>query len=106
MNVGQILETHLGWACANLGRQIGDFWSIAGRTVSARKALKDRLEHVYGDETGAEIRGYSEGELLDWLGNESAPGRARSRRRCSTVRTSPTSCGCSKDAGLPPARVR
>ena len=23
MNVGQILETHLGWACANLGRQIG-----------------------------------------------------------------------------------
>jgi len=24
MNVGQILETHLGWACAGLGRQIGD----------------------------------------------------------------------------------
>ncbi len=24
MNVGQILETHLGWACANLGRQIGE----------------------------------------------------------------------------------
>jgi DNA-directed RNA polymerase subunit beta len=21
MNVGQILETHLGWACANLGRR-------------------------------------------------------------------------------------
>ena len=24
MNVGQILETHLGWACRGLGRQIGD----------------------------------------------------------------------------------
>ena len=24
MNVGQILETHLGWACAGLGKQIGD----------------------------------------------------------------------------------
>ena len=24
MNVGQILETHLGWACAGLGRQIGE----------------------------------------------------------------------------------
>src|SRR5690625_1858786 len=24
MNVGQILETHLGWACANLGRSIDD----------------------------------------------------------------------------------
>src|SRR3546814_16747970 len=23
MNVGQILETHLGWACAGLGTQIG-----------------------------------------------------------------------------------
>ena len=24
MNVGQILETHLGWACAGMGRKIGD----------------------------------------------------------------------------------
>jgi DNA-directed RNA polymerase subunit beta len=24
MNVGQILETHLGWACASIGRQIGE----------------------------------------------------------------------------------
>ena len=23
MNVGQILETHLGWACAGLGKQVG-----------------------------------------------------------------------------------
>ena len=24
MNVGQILETHLGWACRGLGKQIGE----------------------------------------------------------------------------------
>src|SRR5262249_36426320 len=29
MNVGQILETHLGWACANLGRQIGELLDVA-----------------------------------------------------------------------------
>ena len=37
MNVGQILETHLGWACAGLGRQVGDRRSTpicASRTSS------------------------------------------------------------------------
>ncbi len=29
MNVGQILETHLGWACAGLGAQIGDLVDAA-----------------------------------------------------------------------------
>ena len=27
MNVGQILETHLGWACRGLGQQIGELWT-------------------------------------------------------------------------------
>ena len=31
MNVGQILETHLGWACANLGAGRSASWSTAGR---------------------------------------------------------------------------
>src|SRR5215472_9627585 len=50
MNVGQILETHLGWACANLGRQIGELLDIAaasGRTADLKKQLKS----VYGDRT-------------------------------------------------------
>src|SRR5690348_11531332 len=49
MNVGQILETHLGWACAGLGRQIGDTLDKVrrdGKHDSLRKALK----HVYGDD--------------------------------------------------------
>ena len=72
MNVGQILETHLGWACANLGRQIGqlvDQWQDG----VGRKALEDRLEHVYGEEIGAEVRRYTDGELLE-LGDNLRPG--------------------------------
>jgi DNA-directed RNA polymerase subunit beta len=32
MNVGQILETHLGWACKGLGRQIGEAYEAYKRT--------------------------------------------------------------------------
>src|SRR5262249_19874219 len=47
MNVGQILETHLGWACAGLGRQIGDMLDKVqrdGKYDSLRKTFK----HIYG----------------------------------------------------------
>jgi DNA-directed RNA polymerase subunit beta len=49
MNVGQILETHLGWACANLGRQIGELVDEYQRTGAARQELLDRLREVYGE---------------------------------------------------------
>src|SRR5499433_1668337 len=42
MNVGQILETHLGWASAGLGRQIGDLVDKVrktARTADLRKFL-------------------------------------------------------------------
>ena len=74
MNVGQILETHLGWACANLGRQIGELVDQWQDGVG-RKVLEDRLEHVYGAEIGEEVRDYTDGELRR-AGRESAPGRA------------------------------
>ena len=42
MNVGQILETHLGWACADLGRQIGEMLDAAeassGKTARSAQA--------------------------------------------------------------------
>jgi DNA-directed RNA polymerase subunit beta len=72
MNVGQILETHLGWACANLGRQIGELVDQWQDGVG-RKALEERIEQVYGREAGEEIRGYSDGELLE-LGDNLRPG--------------------------------
>ena len=41
MNVGQILETHLGWAAKNLGRRIGELLEEAGKEDNLRKYLKD-----------------------------------------------------------------
>ncbi len=50
MNVGQILETHLGWACANLGKQIGELVEEYRRTGAQRDALLELLKEIYGDE--------------------------------------------------------
>ena len=44
MNVGQILETHLGWACATLGKQIGELVEEYRRTGARRQDLLDRLQ--------------------------------------------------------------
>ncbi|MGH9469571.1 MAG: DNA-directed RNA polymerase subunit beta, partial [Terriglobia bacterium] len=43
MNVGQILETHLGWAAKELGAKIGKLLEQEGRAELARKELKSIL---------------------------------------------------------------
>ena len=46
MNVGQILETHLGWACAGMGRKIGeliDAYKASGDIKPLRKTLEDLI---------------------------------------------------------------
>jgi DNA-directed RNA polymerase subunit beta len=50
MNVGQILETHLGWACHTLGAQIGDLVEEYRRTGARRDDLLERLREVYGED--------------------------------------------------------
>jgi DNA-directed RNA polymerase subunit beta len=47
MNVGQILETHLGWACAGLGKQIGQMID-AYRDSGKVKPLRDQINKIYG----------------------------------------------------------
>ncbi|MAI91997.1 DNA-directed RNA polymerase subunit beta [Ponticaulis sp.] len=59
MNVGQILETHLGWACAGLGRLVENAYEVYRRNQDIDK-LRDAIEKVYGGgvdmpETDAEI---------------------------------------------------
>jgi DNA-directed RNA polymerase subunit beta len=66
MNVGQILETHLGWACAGLGKRVGQAVDAyyAKRDV---RPLKETLKKIYGeDET---IKSLGEEELLELGGN-------------------------------------
>jgi DNA-directed RNA polymerase subunit beta len=48
MNVGQILETHLGWAAAGLGKQIGKALD-AYRKAHDSKALRASFDAVYED---------------------------------------------------------
>jgi DNA-directed RNA polymerase subunit beta len=51
MNVGQILETHLGWACANLGKQIGELVEEYRRGGAMREELMTKLREAYPEET-------------------------------------------------------
>ncbi|AXK79561.1 DNA-directed RNA polymerase subunit beta [Pseudolabrys taiwanensis] len=62
MNVGQILETHLGWACAGLGLKIGQAVDVYNQKHDS-KPLKEMLRKVYGeDET---IKTLEEDELVE-----------------------------------------
>ena len=45
MNVGQILETHLGWACAGMGRQIGELIE-AYKENGNIKPLRAKIEEL------------------------------------------------------------
>ena len=55
MNVGQILETHLGWACRGLGRAIDEALAAYHETSNATP-LKAMLNDIYdGDETVASM---------------------------------------------------
>ncbi len=47
MNVGQILETHLGWACAGLGRQVSEAVNAYLRTRDTAP-LRGKLTEIYG----------------------------------------------------------
>jgi DNA-directed RNA polymerase subunit beta len=62
MNVGQILETHLGWACAGLGLKIGQAVDVYGPKHDT-KPLKEILKKVYGDDET--IKSLGEKDLVE-----------------------------------------
>jgi DNA-directed RNA polymerase subunit beta len=63
MNVGQILETHLGWAAAGLGRQIGDMLAQYNRSTKSAD-LRKLLGTIYEEaEERAEIKRMDDTEL-------------------------------------------
>ncbi len=49
MNVGQILETHLGWACAGMGKKIGAMYDAYAKNGDI-KPLRKVLETVIPDD--------------------------------------------------------
>jgi DNA-directed RNA polymerase subunit beta len=65
MNVGQILETHLGWASAGLGRQIGEIVSKLQRDGKDPKDLRRHLGTIYTTkEEQAEIKALDDAEII------------------------------------------
>jgi DNA-directed RNA polymerase subunit beta len=74
MNVGQIFETHLGWASRGLGQQITaalEEWRHANPNPEAAPpptAVIDRLKDIYGENYHAEIDARSTDEIVEMAG--------------------------------------
>jgi DNA-directed RNA polymerase subunit beta len=69
MNVGQIFETHLGWACSGLGLQIGELLDAAISNNDSKK-LRAKLKDVYGAQAYKEdIVSLDEQELFEMAGH-------------------------------------
>jgi DNA-directed RNA polymerase subunit beta len=66
MNVGQILETHLGWACSNLGRELGQLVDRLAEDGDL-KELRGKLDALYDGE--AELDDFNREQLLELSDN-------------------------------------
>jgi len=66
MNVGQVLETHLGWAAAGLGKKIDTML----REQRSAKQVRDFLGKVYNTSGKAEdLKEFSDDEIIEMAGN-------------------------------------
>jgi DNA-directed RNA polymerase subunit beta len=67
MNIGQILETHLGWAAKGLGAKIGKMLEAQNAVIELRKFL-----HQVYNETGGQnedIKGMTDAEVIELASN-------------------------------------
>ena len=70
MNVGQILETHLGWACHGLGLQLGDMIDKSKANGKSDKDIRGFFKSVYGDDTfKSEIAPMDSDQLFEYSEN-------------------------------------
>jgi len=77
MNVGQIFETHLGWAARGLGKQIQamlDEIHERGKELTGKdvKAVRAKLKDIYGDAYAKEIDARDDDALMDLASNLTA----------------------------------
>ncbi len=66
MNVGQVLETHLGWAAKGLGQRIGEMYESSRKAADMRKFLT-KLYNVSGKKE--DLSTLTDEEILDLAGN-------------------------------------
>jgi DNA-directed RNA polymerase subunit beta len=77
MNVGQIFETHLGWASRGLGRQIQEMLEgihERGKELTGKdaKALRAKLKDIYGDSYTKEIDSRDDESIAELASNLTA----------------------------------
>src|SRR5437879_9502188 len=66
MNVGQILETHLGWAAKGLGLKIGEMLKAGTKAVEMRKFLNRIYNHGGKPE---DLSGLTDDDVITLAGN-------------------------------------
>jgi DNA-directed RNA polymerase subunit beta len=71
MNVGQILETHLGWAARSLGAQLSS--EIEENTKSGADTVRRRIRELFGKETGDSVDDMKD-EDVAWLAHKARRG--------------------------------
>ncbi len=70
MNVGQILETHLGWACSELGNKLKNLINKMTKKIEKNQDIKKIFNTVYGEEAyNKTIEKLSVNEFSDYLEN-------------------------------------
>jgi len=69
MNVGQVLETHLGWAAKGLGIKIGKMLEAQQKVVEIRKFL-DKVYNTHGHKE--DLKSFSDEEILELARNLAA----------------------------------
>jgi DNA-directed RNA polymerase subunit beta len=67
MNVGQVLEVHLGWAAKGIGQRIGDMLQREAKMAELRKFL-DELYNKSGGKT-EQLAAMSDEQVLEMAGN-------------------------------------
>ena len=70
MNVGQILETHLGWSCTELGERLNQLVNENQKKIEKTEKIKSFLKNVYGKEIYDEnIEKLNQSEFEDLCSN-------------------------------------
>jgi DNA-directed RNA polymerase subunit beta len=69
MNVGQIFETHLGWAARGLGKQVSalldDLYAKGKDARGDTRPLRNKLKEIYGKNYHAELDGRDEEQVIE-----------------------------------------
>ena len=68
MNVGQVLEAHLGWAAKGIGQRLGDMLDAQRKVADIRRLLEQVYNEV-GEGRNERLNEFSDGEIVELAKN-------------------------------------